>query len=389
MKNIAFLVSSAGDTDLAISTVQAIRKKSQEHSLTLIALTPIAQERIDTQVNLGLSVQQTNLAKMLELNEYPKELCSDEQLTTITQYLQAQDSIYIGIPSVNSDIPFQIAKSADKPVLMAYEYMYHEPTHRLWNHIDELGLKSNVHWGIPLSTAGEDFSAVKDPARLHVTGHLAIDRALVANQENANIATHNDASLALRKRLQVEPEQSLFFLSSTTRPAEVDADFLNSLLTELVNHPHVQLRLGLHPGIVDLDNYLENILSIYQKHPNAIAQFKIILPDNFVKKVMKPELSINNPQFDPLFIRENISGNMAASLADGVTQAVPGALVNEALLKGQGVYSTGRSYLPEKLFAKNPHGLFSATRQSPPDSASLMLDENTASERYADLLLGA
>lgn len=70
-------------------------------------------------------------------------------------------------------------------------------------------------------------------------------------------------------------------------------------------------------------------------------------------------------------VRSEISGSDAASAADKITQAVPGALLNEAALKGKPSYFHEKSaapYLPKKWFSENISTFF---REKPTHPHSL------------------
>src|SRR5206468_3076839 len=96
-------------------------------------------------------------------------------------------------------------------------------------------------------------------------------------------------------------------------------------------YPNLQLRFGLHPGVKDMDTYLQKLLEICKKYPEIQSQFKIILSAQLENKLQHP-LS----KFDSIFIiQSEVSGSDAAQAADKITQAVPGALLNEAALKGK------------------------------------------------------
>lgn len=365
---IAFIVSSNGDTDLALSTIKSI-KQMGSHEYVLIPLTKAAQQRISSS-----EFPSKSLPEILHLNPelYPKEKCTPEQLEKIIEFLTNENIhyLYVGVPSVTSEIPFQIAEASENiPILIAYEFMFKPEPHSLWNYLPILKKKSNIQWALPLAEAKADFG-IDDESKVHVTGHLSIDNAY--SPKSAPSKTVEE----IRTSLNVAENQSLAFVSSTTQPIPTDVKFLDCLLTELFNHPNMQVRLGLHPGIEDLDAYLDEILAIYKKHMAVSHQFKIILPDNLIARFKAPELTINSPQLHDVFLRVNINGSEASFAAERIAQAVPGALLNQAVLEGKPSYShSGKPYLPNQYFSNNLHGFFSGTRQPPPLKEALGLDE--------------
>jgi hypothetical protein len=380
---VAFFVSSVGDTDLALSTIKSMESKG-ENQAVLISLTKAAQQRVE-HFSSTLLVEKKTLPEILLLSpeSFLDGRCDAVQLEHIVEYIKLQGihHAYFGIPSVNNEIPFQIAEALDDlPVLMAYEFMFKPESHCLWEYVPKLKSKANVQWALPMATATENFGS---DDRMHIIGHMSIDNAYSVT--NPGSKTLEEIS----EFLQVTPSQSLAFVSSTTQPVEIDANFLDCLLTELPNHPHVQVRLGLHPGIQNLDAYLTKIISVYTKYPDADSQFKIILPDNLLGRIKNPELSIDNSLFHTLFLRTNITGSEASSAADRVAQAVPGALLNQAVLEGKPAFSLlGKPYLPHHYFSDGVSTFFSGVRHPPRMKKELGLDERTAGERCANIIVG-
>lgn len=396
---LAFFISSTGDTDLALSSIKAIAAHGK-HEILLIPLTKTAQDRIAS-FNSTLKTTKITLPELLadENKSFPDGFCSKEQLDKLMKYLQKEgvDQVYCGIPSISSDIPFQIAAALeDIPVLMAYEFMFKPDTHKLWDHLSTLKNRSNIRWALPLSQAAIDFGVV-DKSKLHIIGHLSIDNAFAAKPQAAAsdeelakvLKAEQDRSDKTRKSLQIAGGKSFAFVSSTTQPVAVDGTFLNCVLDELPKHPNMNVRLGLHPGIENLDVYLTELLAVYKKHHNECKnQFKIILTDSLFAKLKKPELTITNPEFEHVFIRVNVSGNEAAEAADRVAQAVPGALLNQGVLEGKPAYTHfGKAYLPEKYFSRSMVAFFTDKRQEARSKEELGLSKKTASECCSEILL--
>ncbi|QLZ69101.1 hypothetical protein FOLKNPGA_01883 [Legionella sp. PC1000] len=396
---LAFFISSAGDTDLALSSIKAIEAHGQ-HEILLISLTKTAQDRIAS-FNSTLKTTKITLPELLadENKSLTEGSCSKEQLDNLRKYLQKEkiDQVYCGIPSVSSNIPFQIAAALeDIPVLMAYEFMFKPDNHKLWDHLSTLKNRSNIRWVLPLSQAAIDFGVI-DKSKLHIIGHLSIDNAFAvkppaaaSDEELAKILkAEQDRSGKTRKNLQIAEDKSFAFVSSTTQPVSVDSTFLNCVLDALPQHPNIDVRLGLHPGIENLDAYLTELLAVYKEHQDACKnQFKIILTDDLFVKLKKPELTATNAEFKHVFIRVNVSGNEASAAADRVAQAVPGALLNQGILEGKPAYTHfGKAYLPEKYFSRNMAAFFTEKRQEARSKEELGLSKKTASECCAEVLL--
>ena len=89
-----------------------------------------------------------------------------------------------------------------------------------------------------------------------------------------------------------------------------------------------------------------------------------------------------------MFLRVNCTGSEAASAADRIGQAVPGALLNQAVMEGKPTYShLGKPYLPRSFFSNTIVSFFTAERRQPPRlKEDLGLDGRTAPERVAEII---
>lgn len=378
---LGFVVSSIGDTDLALETAKVLRK--QGHQTTFISVTTVAENRIIAAAKLA-PITHYSLYDLLILNpEFPLYRCTRKQLDRLMQFVSKQrfSHMYVGLPSErNNEIALQIAERIRHiPVLMASEFMFTpNPAHSIWQHLFKLQQNSKLHWLVSLKSAYEAFKL--DPARADAVGHLSIDRALqTVSFDTAKIRQNLGAA-----------DSSLMFLSSSTQPADYDARFLHAVLSELPNHATIQIRLGLHPGIRDLDTYLSTIIPIYLEH-DAPKRFQIIVPPSWKAKFKRPKEHIDNPELASLFVFKEISGAEASAAAKGVMQSCAGALLNEAVVRGKPVYATLSEeeppYLPITRFASSPDILFKSEVQPRLEKHHLGLSEQTAAEASAEVLL--
>jgi hypothetical protein len=381
---IAFFVSSAGDTDLALASAKVLRK--QGYQTTFIPLSKTAEDRVQAAAKLA-PISQQSFYDLIMLNpDYGRVLrWTNKQTQRIQSFLVREQfsHIYVGVPSErDSEMAFQIAEKLHAiPALLSSEFMFRpHPQHSIWKHLPKMQKNTNLHWSVPLKKVQQDFAL--DEQRTHITGHLSIDRALQPLQGD---------SARTKRDLAVTADQILVFMSSTTQPIDCDRRFLNTILAEAPKHTPIQIRLGLHPGIKDLDQYLDVIIRNYED-AGSPEQLRIILPPTWRAKFKQPELHISNPKFASLFIFEEINGEKAAAAAEMVIQAVPGALLNEATVRGKPVYTTlskeEEPCLPCERFASSPARLFGSREPLQPLSREdLGLSSHTAGEANASALL--
>jgi hypothetical protein len=96
------------------------------------------------------------------------------------------------------------------------------------------------------------------------------------------------------------------------------------------------------------------------RYPDIHKQVKFILPEN-ISKNLDPSLNLDSN----FILRADIKGDDAASAADRIAQAVPGALLNTGAIKGKPSYfhvKSSNPYLPESWFAQNISGFFKAKK---------------------------
>jgi len=366
---IAFFVSSVGDTDLAKATISKLIEQHSPESILVIPLTTTAVDRIKDLKGAPISVISIEvIAKQAGL--LTNEQISEQEAEAVKVFLQENhiEHVYIGVPSNNNVIPYQIATRLTIPFTVAYEYMFKPEKHSLWKHVGELASKENGHFAVPLDSAIRDIKELNGDANVHVVGHLSLDRVQEVSSD----------VVKTRNILSVDAEQELVIVSGTTQPTEVDKQFLNALLGELSTgkYPSIQLRMGVHPGVKDLDDYLQTLLKTCEMYPSTKDQFKIIINSQIAGKLKQPLVD------SPFIIRADVSGPDAAQAADKITQAVPGALLNEAALKGKPSYFHDKSlkpYLPRSWFSGNISAFFTEKPQSPHSKDELGLTDTAPS----------
>jgi hypothetical protein len=375
---IAFFVSSLGDTDLAKAAITKLLEQNSKDTIFVIPLTPTAVTRTEDLTGNNL-ISRVSIEHITEQKDIlTKHQISLEELEKVSSFVKKNNiqRMYVGVPSISNEIPFQIANHLNIPSTIAYEYMFKPANHSLWSYLDKLVSKGNCDFAVPLQQAKKDILEINPNAKIYEIGHLSIDRAQVKN--TVDIAS-------LRKSLSVNIQDELIFISGTTQPTEVDNLFLDALLSEIATgkYPHVQLRMGLHPGVKDPDSYLQTLLKTCEKYPKAKDQFKIILTTQFEKRLQHPLIS-------SFILRSEVSGADAALAADKVAQAVPGALLNEAALNGKPSYfhdQTTAPYLPKKWFSDNISTFFIAKPGSSHSRGELGLEEDSAPNLLVNLMM--
>ncbi|MGQ3888235.1 hypothetical protein ACQUW5_04265 [Legionella sp. CNM-1927-20] len=390
---LAFFISSIGDSDLAKKTIEHLQSTGFSDDLYVIPLTLVAKDRVKDLTfkdKLHLASLDTITEKP---NIYTYNRLNQDQLIKVSEFVAAQNitSCYFGVPSaVDEESAYQLVEviSPSIPCTIAYEYMFKPKNHPFWEkYINTLATLPNCQFATPLKAASTDILTVNAGANVTEIGHLSIDRALTASPPTDNQAT--------REKLLLNEADELLFISGTSQPIDVDMVFVEALLNELQSgseHPHMQVRFGIHPGQKDLINYCEKLFSLCDQFIGVENQFKIILPEAIKQTLLKE----NEEQFSKLIqskryiLEAEVKGPDACAAALKVGQAVAGALINEEAVKGKKPYCHDKGvtpYLSGRLFANNIHLLFSEKNIPPVTKQDLDLPDESAPQLMAKLLL--
>ncbi|WP_131782830.1 hypothetical protein [Legionella gresilensis] len=389
---LAFFISSIGDSDLAKKTIEYLQNTGFSDDLYVIPLTLVAQDRIKDlsfEDKLHLAILDTITGKpSITYNRL-----SQDELIRVKEFVTARNitNCYLGVPSaVDDESAYQLVKNISPfiPCTIAYEYMFKPKNHPFWEkYINTLATLPNCQFATPLKAASADILAINASANVAEIGHLSIDRALTAIPPIDNQAT--------RQKLLLSETDELIFLSGTSQPIDVDTAFIEALLSELQRgeHPHMQVRFGIHPGQKDLINYCKRLFSLCDKFNEVEKQFKIILPEA-IKQILlkdnKEQVSELPIQSKPYILEAEVKGPDACAAALKVGQAVAGALINEEAVKGKKPYCHDQNvkpYLPNHLFANNMQLFFSEKNIPPVTKQDLDLLDESAPQLMAKLLL--
>lgn len=136
--------------------------------------------------------------------------------------------------------------------------------------------------------------------------------------------------------LGIPKKTPILVFSGTTLPCQIpnewdDIQFLRSVFISMSKHyqqDYPTIIISLHPGRTDYTEYLNALLALLNEFP----QIPVIIPiskSKFLdsKKIPSTHSILNN---DRVIIGEGLQLNDVLPLANGVLQAVPGAIINQA-----------------------------------------------------------
>src|SRR4029078_3402844 len=149
----------------------------------------------------------------------------------------------------------------------------------------------NIQFTVPLAEAEKQIRAISKNAKVSIIGHLCIDNAMKREPVNP------DTELTIRQDLKINEKNEYVFVSGTSQSIGKDSGLVKALLQELStgHYPNLSLRMGIHPGVGQKEQYLKDLLEVCEKYPTLSDQFKIILPPTMEQEV--DSLNNNQSQF--------------------------------------------------------------------------------------------
>lgn len=395
---LAFFVSSAGDTNLAKKTIAELIEQKVENPLFLIPLTKVAEDCTQDLVG-NTALSRVLLKDILQPKEAVAALAgtpakeeklnpgalSAAELDQINAFAEDKQiaRAYIGVPSNNQEASYQIAKRLQRkmiPCIIANEYLFKQEDHAFWGQIDDL-VAEGCEFAVPLQSAGDAVLAVNKNAKIKVVGHLSLDQPVTPLDPEPT-----------RAALKIGAEEKLVFISGTSaKSISTDNDFLEAVLKELSEgvaqglYAGLQLRMGIHPGVENPDDYLKALLETCDKYPKVANQFQIILTDKFKTEKLTRPLPPS-----PFLLPANVAGPAAVNAAQqGAGQALAGASVNELAFQGRPsyVHQSQGLYLPKAWYSQSL-SLFFTQKPRPPHSKSELGLTESAPRCMAKLMKG-
>lgn len=342
---LAFFTTSAGDTELAIATLQRMIDLHPAHPYVFYPLSTLAKEKVT-------SAFSGNDAVDIDLSwAESKALPEDSEIQALNDALAKKkvQRAYIGVPSnLEESKAMILAEKLTVPKVVALEYLFLEPALPLWSKLTQL-MQNNCEFVVPTNSAIDEIKTRAPEAQVTAIGHLAIDKAL---QKRANPVDPQKINL-IRTQLISNSHESLKVISGTSVGLDIDKPFLEAILKELKSDKHSGLKVcfSLHPFVKEPGKYLSELLELCTQYKTLSSKFQIILPEGFISKLPQGMIDFKNPY---LLLRE-ISGPDAAQAADGVAQAVPGALVNESAILDKAAYcfQPVKTFLPSQMYAQS------------------------------------
>lgn len=377
-KPLLFVCSSEGDRKLAELTIRRLSHAGRQCTILSLAIPSITRSLREFTKTLE------HVSMLEELNNKPILECHEKEIATYIHRC-GFSSAYIGLPSADTDeMAYKVALALDIPIIFVNEWMSIPPkSHTVWRYRDALIAKPKIHFTESLAT-----SNVFPADRRSIISHpsLALSPAVSMSAEE---------QLRVRDLLVVPSKYPLVIISGTTREQNVDMTFLTELLEELPNHPTIQMRYSIHPGIQNKLDYIEKLLLVAQQTRAKAEQFKIILNQAIVKDL--EAYAVEQLKSSPWILMVDVSGPKATEASDGFAQAVQGANTNHCAKQKKPAFSRGNQpLLPNSWFADNPCHFFQAASKYHQEEVHLIAhnseeiginDEYTPDNILAQLML--
>jgi hypothetical protein len=308
---ILFVTSSIGDTAAALAIAGNLQEQAQE--VEFLALTQVALDRL--------------------LTKFPKIILLTD-ITLINKHIKEHHytKVVIGVSSDEGfTLPYLLAQALDLPVFMLYEYMFASKGHVFLEKLPELAKKPKIQYLATLANAKNLLISLGVPEdKVHIIGHLSIDKAFSSPPPS------NERIAAIKAKLQVDVAQELIFYSGSTIKLVDEESSINKALRTIESErkENFVVRMTVHPGVKDLEEYLHTILPLISGSP-ASLRFKIAITQALLTKVQEI-LKAHFIDYQSIFIKVDDEANVSDAVyeaSDRVIQAVPGAYYNSAMLR--------------------------------------------------------
>lgn len=405
--SILFVCHSIGDSNVLLESARKVLDKSQDKLVILTigqaAKTSVEKLATDDKLKQAKQVKILSLANILgeeEMQQLENKALSESQLAKLKSALEKYEitKALIGTPSqINAQAALQIAEIIAAQVTpesgyIFNDYFYKENNHCYWHALEqksttETDWRKQYTWLAPLPKAEDAILKTNSLLKTLVTGHPGIDAVLEQKQPDTDI-------IAGYRRALSSKDHAILFISGTKDLSD-DKTLLQEFLTVLAKEENLklQIRVGLHPGNQNLENYILEMLAMLEAKQFAkISEcIQLVMPDALAARIKNSEILKNSH-----ILRVNLSGDQAACAADAVASAVPSTLVNQAAISGKPAYyhQAKESYLSkERLFVgkQNIPGFFSRvnsqSRLDPVTKKELGLPLEGAAETIAQHLL--
>lgn len=348
---LLFVSHSAGDTDALIDTYRTMDHQSQQNAFFL-ALGAVARDKL-TQANIDFESLDDILGAG-SVHSYENKPLTENDLETVNQHLkkkQVQKAL-IGTPSKQqAGAPFQIAEKLANQLeygAIYNDYLFFDPDHEFFKQLSkQKPWQKRYEWLAPVNSARDRFKAHHPAIKAEVAGHRALDPVL---RPSAITQEHCSDK---RQQLTSNTDDTLIFISGT-KDVEQDAALLNAMLEALntKNYPSIQVRVGIHPGVGNLQDYMDRLIGCMEQYPEVKCQTQLIVSQPLADKKLA-----DLEKYDAsLICRAQLNGDQAAQAADAVACSVPATLPNQAAVQGKPAYvhQDYESYLPhDRLFFGN------------------------------------
>lgn len=317
-----------------------------------------------------------------ELFESSIQGISDSQLNKqVVHYVadhQIQNAL-VGTPSQNTETrSFDIAKTlttyfSNQHVFIYNDYLFEEKAHAYWTILnkDFSSWQKQTHWLVPLPTVHQKITEKNSELTVSEVGHPIIDEAFTREPIDAE---------KVRQALEINEHYAFVYISGSKDPDQ-DIEFLTALFQGLSAYHtfapafNFALRLGIHPGLSDKQNYLKEVCTLIEQFPALSAHIKILVPnksDYSLTEVDEGKFSQKYVTNIPKLADKALSSEQITAAADGVASVCPATLTSLAILQGKPAYvhdTSKPSFFPSQCVYSGSNNLstfFSALLEKEP-----------------------
>jgi hypothetical protein len=392
------VVQETGRTKSILEIVRQLLAQSDEKIIFLVVGQAARKIFANMPDSDPLKANVTTLAEFFDegtlkiIEEQP--LTADQLAKIKKKFLDKLDisKIIIGSPSwLNAYAPFQIAEVMADKVSFGNAFIYDGDFYKekgcvYWTTLEqpdtaEFAWRKKYIWLASLEGSKALIpQAIRSQLQIEVVGDPAIDVAL--NPATLSAADQDQ----VQKVLEISNRQKLLLVSGTKLIAD-DINLVEALLKQDITDKF-QVRIVLHPGVLNYNEHIEAYLALFENYAQAYST-NIVINDAMALSI-KPEFLTND-----FIVKSNVDREKIALLAERLCCCIPGTQATQAAISGIPVYchlTQHTSYMPQGRVDTGEQGLMrflakDRVKQAPLTRAELGLTEKLSADIVTGIIL--
>jgi hypothetical protein len=359
-----------GNTTVLLDTVNELLKRDNTQEITFLVIGEAAKSiftRENNAVHASRVIYLTDWLPGTTLKEFNDRKLSDAEVLLVKEKiaeLHLDKAITTSSCFPTALAPYQIAEMLTEYLSLDNNFIYNgDFLQDLLNNPLWVSISGDwaVHVSLLVAMAKEQqlVKQINQQLTCYVVGSSAIDKLYVDEKalpkEVAELLQKARAARKEEIKRQLGATDNYVLFISGSKTVEDVLELLQTLDINMIIDKGTTIRMGLHPGTKDMQNYVEQIIDCLKEKKEFPAQLVI----NKAIKSKLTDLSI----LDSAHICEvDLSGDDIFTVANAVASSQPSTIVTQGVISGLPAFCLSRysnSYL-STFFKQSPAELIQA-----------------------------